>query len=497
MKKSFLWILLPALAMIPVIYFSITKLNSTAIQEERLAKKYCTSCHIYPDPSLLPKNIWVEHVLPEMGLRLGIGDKNTLLQRMPFKLFDQLNNLGIYPDTNLISQNDWLSVVHFYETNAHENGIAHKSTNRISNTSNHFKQELIFSDSSQSAQTTMVRFRPAQKEIWLASSLKVVEKFSIDLNVKSTMRTPSAVVDVVDEVGQTYLSIGNILPNEDRNGQIFTIGDQAQKGTLLIDSLHRPVQMLKSDMDKDGVDDLVILEYGFETGQVQLVDGKTGVSSILSHQPGARNIHLRDIDKDGFPDLYILFAQAREQVSLFHNLGDGNFKEEIVLQFPSVHGSSFLDIADMNGDGFDDMILSNGDNADYSILRKSFHGVRIFLNNGKDQFKESWFYPAYGATKTLAGDFDNDGDQDMAMIAFFSEVDKGSSFLYFENKQSMHFNVSTLGVPDARWLVMESADMDKDGDLDLILGNFEFGMVEAGYLNSKNIKALILRNTVR
>jgi hypothetical protein len=303
MKKSFLWILLPALAMIPVIYFSITKLNSTAVEEERLAKKYCTSCHIYPDPSLLPKNIWVQHVLPEMGLRLGIGDKNTLLQRMPFKLFDQLNNLGIYPDTNLISQKDWLSVVHFYKTNAHENGIAHKSTNRISNTSNHFKQELIFSDSSQSAQTTMVRFRPARKEIWLASSLKVVENFSIDLNVKSTMRTPSAVVDVIDNGDQTYLSIGNILPNEDRNGRIFTMRDQAQKGTLLIDSLHRPVQMLKSDMDKDGVDDLVILEYGFETGQVQLVDGKTGVSSILSHQTGARNIHLRDIDKDGFPDL--------------------------------------------------------------------------------------------------------------------------------------------------------------------------------------------------
>jgi hypothetical protein len=167
------------------------------------------------------------------------------------------------------------------------------------------------------------------------------------------------------------------------------------------------------------------------------------------------------------------------------------------MQFPSVQGSSFLDIAELNGDGFDDMILSNGDNADYSILRKSFLGVRIYLNNGKDQFKESWFYPTNGATKTLAGDFDNDGDQDMAMIAFFSEVDKGSSFLYFENKQSMHFNVSTLGVPDARWLVMESADIDKDGDLDLILGNFEFGMVEAGYLYSRNIKALILRNTFR
>jgi hypothetical protein len=343
----------------------------------------------------------------------------------------------------------------------------------------------------------MVRFRPGRKEIWLASGLKTVEKFTIDLNLKSTMRTPSAVVDVIDDGDQIYLSIGNILPNEDRNGRIFTISDRAQKGKLLVDSLHRPVQMLKSDIDKDGVDDLIVLEYGFETGQVRMVNGKTGVSSILSHQPGARNIHLRDVDKDGFPDMYILFAQAREQVSLFHNLGDGKFKEEIVLQFPSVYGSSYLDIADMNNDGFDDMILSNGDNADYSIVRKSFHGVRIYLNNGKDQFKESWFYPAFGATKTLTADFDNDGDQDMAMIAFFSEADIGGSFLYFENKQELHFNVSNLRVPDARWLVMESADMDNDGDLDLILGNFQLGPAEAGYPNTKNIKALILRNTLK
>ena len=265
---------------------------------------------------------------------------------------------------------------------------------------------------------------------------------------------------------------------------------------LLLDSLHRPVQMVRADFDKDGKEDMIIAEFGFVTGQVRLVDGRTGSNSVISAQPGARNIVIKDVDKDGLPDLYILFAQAREQVSLFHNKGGGRFREEILLRFPPEHGSSYMDIADMNGDGREDLILANGDNADYSLSFKHFHGVRICLNDGKGGFAEKWFYPSYGATKALAKDFDGDGDQDIAMIAFYAEPGRRESFLYFENLGGMRFKPWDMNVPDGLWLVMESDDMDGDGDADLILGNFQYGP-DSIARPTRNIQALILQNGTR
>lgn len=495
MRRSLLWGF-PAMVLIIVCFFAI---NSKRRDDkgERLSKVYCGSCHEYPDPKLLPEKIWAEKVLPEMGLRLGVGDKNTLLTRMSLKLFDQLNELGIYPNHNLISADDWESIVAYYRENALEEVTANVDDHIVTEGMHLFHQFNILGDSGRSAQTTMVRFVPKRKEIWIGSGSKALEKYDLNGIFKSSFYTPSPIVDAIDEKDPIYLGIGNMLPNEDRNGRLFMTNEKGTKGKLLIDSLHRPSQMIKADIDNDGTEDMVILEFGFETGQVRLVNGKTGVTSIVSSQPGARNIHLRDGDKDGLPDLYILFAQAREQVSLFHNLGGSKFREEVLLRFPSIYGSSFLDIADMNNDGHKDLIMSFGDNADYSNSRKRFHGVQIYTGDGQNQYTKSWFYPSYGATKTIAGDFDNDGDQDLAMIGFFSDPSVKGSFLYFENKSGMRFDKADLHVPEEKWLVMESSDMDDDGDLDLILGSFQFGSESSKIKPSKNIKATILRNALR
>src|SRR5687767_9822554 len=39
---------------------------------EELAKAYCATCHLFPEPLLLDKTTWKERVLPNMGWRLGI-----------------------------------------------------------------------------------------------------------------------------------------------------------------------------------------------------------------------------------------------------------------------------------------------------------------------------------------------------------------------------------------------------------------------------------------
>lgn len=490
MKKSALWLGISA-SIVILFYFTLSRQKASTENGEALAKQYCSGCHQYPEPSLLPKKIWMENVLPEMGLRMGIGDKNVLLSHMSLKLFDQLNNLGVYPNSGIISEKEWTSILKFYADHAPA-ALAENKSQIVSNDNGNFSKIYFKTDSGRIPQTSMVKFIPVKKEIWMGSGYKELWKFNLQGTNKKTSRTPSPLVDMIVQKNPSYLSIGNMQPNEDQNGRLYSLNEEGTKGKIIIDSLHRPDQVVSADLNADGTEDLIVLEYGYITGQVLLVNGKTGKKTLVSRQPGARTIHIKDINGDGYPELFILFAQAKEQVSLFHNLSGNEFKEEVLLQFPSVHGSSYMDLADMNNDGHPDMILSFGDNADYSIINKNYNGVAIYLNDGHYQFKRSWFYPSYGATKTLAGDFDNDGDMDMAMIAFFSDPKKSHSFLYFEQGKELTFKVSTMGIPEAHWLVMDAKDMDGDGDIDLLLGNFKMTAVASP--SEERIDALLLRN---
>ena len=83
-----------------------------------------------------------------------------------------------------------------------------------------------------------------------------------------------------------------------------------------------------------------------------------------------------------------------------------------------------------------------------------------------------------GCYKAIARDFDGDGDLDLAAIAYFGDFKRRpeAGFIYLENEGGMQFKPFTL--PEAemgRWLVMDAGDVDGDGKIDLVLGNFSLG----------------------
>ena len=136
-----------------------------------------------------------------------------------------------------------------------------------------------------------------------------------------------------------------------------------------------------------------------------------------------------------------------------------------------------------------DFLTTNGDNADDSISLKAYHGIRIFLNNGKNKFKEQVFLPVNGIQKTVPVDFDNDGDIDIVSIAFFPDYKNKpqESFIYWENKGNNTYNRYTFAeANDGRWMTMDVGDMDGDGDKDIILGSapFSFGEVPQQYIDT-------------
>jgi hypothetical protein len=128
--------------------------------------------------------------------------------------------------------------------------------------------------------------------------------------------------------------------------------------------------------------------------------------------------------------------------------------------------------------------------------------VHVFLNDGKNKFTESWSYPMHGASQAMARDFDGDGDIDIAAIAFFPDFTHSEEgFRYFENKGDGFIPQVTPRAAHARWLVMDVADIDQDGDQDVLLGalNFNNGVPQEVFYDwrEKKYSLLILRNQLK
>ena len=250
------------------------------------------------------------------------------------------------------------------------------------------------------------------------------------MNLKKTRRLPSPAVDIDFPMGDSprILTIGRFNPSDQELGNLIFKNANLQ-------NLPRPVDFETGDLNMDGKEDVIICGFGHNTGKLFWYDEfNTDKEHVLKYAPGARKAEIFDFNDDGKTDIMVLMAQAYEQLSIFYNIGDGDFEEKVVLNFSPVFGVSYFELVDFNNDGFKDILLTNGDNWDYSPIRKNYHGIRIYMNDGSNNFENIFFYPLYGASKAVARDFDKDGDLDIAASAFYSyEKKPEQSFVYLSN----------------------------------------------------------------
>ncbi len=284
-----------------------------------------------------------------------------------------------------------------------------------------------------------------------------------------------------------FSTLGTMFAKDISEGNLFqyNISEKLSAATdTLAKNLPRPVQAVAADFNKDGRTDWVVCGFGHLQGGLywleQIPDGTFKKKSIVE-RPGAVHAIVGDFNHDGWEDLMVLFAHDDESITLFTNDHKGSFATSRLLTFPPVYGSSSFQLADFNNDGLDDILYTCGDNADLSQILKPFHGFYIFINKGNLKYEQAYFYPINGCTKAIAADFDNDGDLDIATVAFFPDFKRnpGEKFLYFEQDKAMHFIPHSPPIDsNGRWICMDAADIDKDGDIDIILGNFAKGFLQ-------------------
>jgi hypothetical protein len=406
-----------------------------------------------------------------------------------------------------LSLKDWQKIIHWYGQMAPQQSLERKEQPaEIIPVLDLFTPKPLIKESY--PVTTLVKMDTLNLGFFLGDgSSQIVYRVNKKLQVTDSFIVPVGITDFNRRSkGYETISMGSLKPPDSKLGKLgrTTGGMNFQ---VLIDSLERPVHALYWDMNQDGRDDIIISEFGFRVGYLSWYENigeEKYEKHILRELPGAVRTEVYDFNKDGLPDIIALMAQGDEGVFIYYNQGAGKFREERVLQFPPVYGSNYFQLVDFNNDSWMDILITQGDNADYSIVVKAYHGIRIYLNNGENQFAEKYFLPQYGAQKALPADFDKDGDLDLVSIAFFPDYERYplESFIYWENKGDNTFNrYSFAGATEGRWLTMDAGDMDGDGDMDVILGNAVFSVgiipqaIREGWLNHP-VSAMILKNNL-
>ena len=443
---------------------------------EALTRRTCSSCHTYVPPEALPKSVWSERILPEMAARMGIATfRYDPSQQLPPGEYDLARAHGFYPEAPTLRAGDWETVKKFILSNAPDT-LAAPPALELDSLRQFTARTLSLDDRAGS----LVSFIGKGTEgMVVGDGYGQLWNVSPEGEAKSILSLTLPLVHFTGGADSLLLEIGNIYPTEASNGKLYRVRNGTP--TVLQDSLHRPVYHLAEDLDADGREEIVVCEYGNFSGAVSLLDPKPdGTYSYrrLLGTAGATRLVGADLDRDGRRDLVVLHAQGDEGIDVLTQRDDGSFDRTVLVRFPAVWGTSWFELVDMDGDGDLDLVTVHGDNADYSNVVKPYHGVRIYTNDGENHFTETFFQALPGATRVVARDFDRDGDVDLAVAANFADWRRQpeSSFVYMEQRGTGAApDFRTYGTPlalEGRWLIMEAGDYDGDGDEDLALGSF-------------------------
>jgi hypothetical protein len=477
-----------------LIFYSAGCTYNRAMEEGyNLAKAHCQSCHQFPEAGLLDKKTWANYVLPKMGSLLG------------FRHFET----GSYYEDGKIPEAlplaDWNKVVNYYLSQAPDS--LETSSKKLQIGLKNY-EVVIPSFTVKDPATTCVSILGVHQFLFADGVLEKVFLLS-ENGLKDSFKVGKGVVNVqMNESYMKSLAMGVLYPSDEKEGSLAVQNIDTKESVTIIDSLQRPVYVEYGQLNKDTLSDIVVCEFGNMSGQLSWFENRGNgkyLKHVLRPLPGAIRTQIVDVDKDGDPDIVALMAQGDEGIFIYYNKGSGQFEEKRVLQFPPSYGSNYFELADFNKDGYPDILATNGDNGDYPPILKPYHGTRIYLNDGQNNFKEKAFLPQNGVGKAMARDFDGDGDLDIASISYFPDYDHSpdESFIYWENRgelsfQSFSFKEASIG----RWLTMDVGDLEGDGDLDILLGNAKFplGKVPRWLMdkwNKYSPSVLVLKNKLK
>ena len=235
-----------------------------------------------------------------------------------------------------------------------------------------------------------------------------------------------------------------------------------------------------ADVNNDGYTDIIVSGYD-STRSGLYIDIRTGSSNgtfsqgyqtnfitypdtIAEYLGGLGNISLADVNLDGNIDLYI---NGSAKSKLLFNSSSGYFSESSWLQNMSVTYSDGK-WGDVNMDGRPDLFLMGVNEYGDNILNE------LFINTGTDLDEDpTTIFPSLFTGSSAWGDYDNDGDPDLIIGGRTANPNSSVSRLYQNDPIGRLTEVTTAdAINGIKAGAFRFADLDADGDLDLIMSGW-------------------------
>jgi hypothetical protein len=251
---------------------------------------------------------------------------------------------------------------------------------------------------------------------------------------------------------------------------------------LTMPSYVNPI-LAQGDLDKDGNPEVF---FGGTKGQAaeiwSWIDGNwISFSGFRSGNEFTDAVAIfEDFNGDGAVDLFVGsggfhdYTGSDESLEDRVYLNDGTGKLAKTSNFPTYKFSTGTAVVlDANSDGYPDLFIgAKLIPGKYPLIPQS----KLLINDGNGNFSDQTmiFLPKDGklgmVTASVEMDLNSDGLQDLVLAGEFMNltflVNSGKS--HFEDQSSTYLQKSLSGW----WGSLSKADIDGDGDLDLIAGNF-------------------------
>lgn len=224
------------------------------------------------------------------------------------------------------------------------------------------------------------------------------------------------------------------------------------------------------------------LYHNLGGGRFEDVSQKAGFLSVP--QTKALGVVVNDYDSDGSPDIFV--ANDTEPNQLWHNQGDGTFKEIALESGIAVSGEGAaragmgIDCADTTGMGHFDLLITNFSGEQLSLYRRDNSGLFLDVAARSGVGTASQTYLGFGA---FFFDYDLDGWQDLLVTNGHIQDDierreAGVSYaeptLLFHNQGGGNFVEESSRVGGALLLprvgrAAAYGDFDNDGSPDILI----------------------------
>jgi hypothetical protein len=454
---------------------------STRSVGEATARRVCTSCHALPPPDILPRNKWSAKVFEMTGLAVtGTGAPAGKDISLDFPVEEILAYYEGAAPRELPAPSSWPepsnAPVAFARRPMSLPGGATPivASVRLFTLRPESGPEVFTADMSNGL---ILRGSPARP----AAGLAVVAR------VPNPCHTEAVDLDRDGRLDLLVANLGGVTPGDHERGSVVWLkakADGAFEPVTLAGGLPRVADVQAADFDGDEDLDLVVAAFGWrEVGATLVFENRTKDWSAPVFTPreadrrqGSIHVPTVDLDEDGRADFVDLISQHHETVVAFLGRGQGSFSPKTVYKAPHPGwGSSGLELTDLDQDGDLDVLMTNGDMFDEFLL-KPYHGISWLENRGTFPFTEHVLAPLAGVHRAEAADLDGDGDMDVVASTLIPGMAKYGtplpSLVWLEQVARGKFERHTLE-KGGYHPTLDLGDVDGDGDVDVVTANFQ------------------------